>query len=109
MNKLIGRENQVEELEKLQSSVKSELVVIYGRRRVGKIFLIRQTYKKQTIFEVSGIPDGSYKDQLTNFYDEICNRKKAFAKREIPNNWLEAFKLLGQYIDSKSGSKNSPK
>lgn len=105
MSKIIGREIQVQQLEKLLNSDKSELVVIYGRRRVGKTFLIRETYKKHIIFEVSGIPDGSYKDQLTNFYDEICSRKKAFGKKEIPKNWLEAFKLLGEYIDSKKGDK----
>lgn len=105
MSKIIGRDKQVEQLEKLLDSSKSELVVIYGRRRVGKTFLIRETYKKHTIFEMSGIPDGSYADQLTNFYNEICSRKKTFAKKKVPKNWLEAFNLLGKYIDSKSGDR----
>lgn len=100
MSKIIGREKQVKQLEELLHSDKSELVVIYGRRRVGKTFLIRETYKKHTFFEVSGIPDGSYKDQLSNFYDELCARKKTFVKKEIPKTWLEGFKLLGEYIDT---------
>lgn len=104
MSKIIGREKQVGQLKGLLGSDKSELVAIYGRRRVGKTFLIRETYKKLIVFEVSGIPDGSYKDQLTNFYDEICKRKKVFAKRNIPKNWLEAFRLLGEYLDTKSGN-----
>jgi AAA+ ATPase superfamily predicted ATPase len=103
MSKIVGRERQVEQLEELLHSSKSELVVIYGRRRVGKTFLIRETYKKHMVLEVSGIPDGSYSEQLTNFYNEICAHKKAFAKKETPQNWLEAFNLLGKYIDSKTG------
>jgi len=103
MSKIIGRNKQVEQLEKLLNSDKSELVAIYGRRRVGKTFLIRETYKKHIIFEVSGIPSGSYKDQLKNFYNEICNRKKAFLKKDIPKNWFEAFNLLSDYIESKRG------
>lgn len=105
MSNVIGRDIQVEQLKKLLISGKSELVVIYGRRRVGKTFLIRETYKRQMLFDVAGIPDGNYKEQLTNFYNEICKRKKTFAKREIPKNWLEAFNLLGEYIDSKKGDK----
>ena len=105
MNKIIGRNNEVEQLESLLDSGKSELVVIYGRRRVGKTFLIRQTYKKHMVFEVSGIPDGNYNDQLTNFFNEICRRKKMFSKRETPENWLEAFNLLGKFIDKQIGNK----
>lgn len=103
MSKIIGRDREVEQLEGSLNSDKSELVVIYGRRRVGKTFLIRETYKKHMIFEVSGIPGGIYKDQLTNFYNGICSQKKTFAKKEVPKNWLEAFNILGEYIDSKGG------
>ena len=77
MNRLIGREKQVKDLNRALVSDKSELVVIYGRRRVGKTFLIRETYKKQIVFEVAGIPDGSYKEQLINFFNEL---------RAIPGN-----------------------
>ena len=99
MSKIIGREKQIEHLKNALASDKSELIAVYGRRRVGKTFLIRETYKKQTVFEVSGIPDGSYKEQLTNFFNEVCRRKKSFSKMSEPTNWLEAFDILGEYID----------
>jgi len=100
MSRLIGREKQVSDLNRALVSEKSELVVIYGRRRVGKTFLIRETYKKQIVFEVSGIPDGSYKEQLINFFNELSRRSKWYSKRTPPKNWLEAFDILGEYIDS---------
>lgn len=99
LGKIIGREKQIEQLERLLVSDKSELVAIYGRRRVGKTFLIRETYKKQTVFEVSGIPDGSYKEQLINFFNEICNRNPSFKKKNKPQNWLEAFNYLADFLD----------
>lgn len=99
MNKIIGREVELNILNNMLTSDKSELIAIYGRRRVGKTFLVRETYKNPTIFEVSGIPDGSYKEQLQNFFDEIAKRNTSFLKRDKPNNWYEAFNMLGEYIE----------
>ena len=71
MKKVIGREKEIELLHNAINSDKSELIAIYGRRRVGKTFLIRETFSKEMIFEVSGIPDGSFKEQLMNFHIEF--------------------------------------
>lgn len=103
MRKVIGREKQVDQLRSGLTSDRSELVVIYGRRRVGKTFLIRETYAKEMFFEVSGIPDGSYQEQLINFYEEICKKSRKFKKVAPPVNWLEAFNLLSNYLDTLKG------
>ncbi|WP_040254320.1 AAA family ATPase [Psychroserpens mesophilus] len=100
MNLVIGREEQLQLLDDALYSNKSELVVVYGRRRVGKTFLIREAYKKYCVLEVSGIPDGSYKDQLTNFHNAICRKNKSFSALEKPENWLEAFAMLSDYLDT---------
>lgn len=99
MKTVIGREKQLKLLNDALYSNKSELVVIYGRRRVGKTFLIREAYKKQIVFEVSGIPDGSYKEQLTNFYYELCKHEKSFDHANKPGNWLDAFAMLSTYLN----------
>lgn len=41
-------------------------------------------------------------DQLKNFYNQLCSLQKNFTKEEVPKNWLEAFNLLGKYIDGKN-------
>jgi AAA+ ATPase superfamily predicted ATPase len=52
MSKVIGRKSEINTLQLAINSGKSELIAIYGRRRVGKTFLIRETYKREMIFEV---------------------------------------------------------
>ncbi len=99
MERIIGRENQLDLLNNTLISNKSELIAVYGRRRVGKTFLIRETYKKHFIFELSGIPKGDIKDQLMNFYQELVKKSKKIAKYPKPTNWLEAFSLLEKFID----------
>jgi AAA+ ATPase superfamily predicted ATPase len=102
MERIIGRENQLDLLNNALISNKSELIAVYGRRRVGKTFLIRETYKKHFIFELSGIPKGDIKDQLINFYQELVKKSKKIAKYPKPTNWLEAFSLLEKFIDGLS-------
>ncbi len=98
MSKVIGRKSELNTLQLAINSGKSELIAIYGRRRVGKTFLIRETFKKEIVFEVSGIPDGSYNQQLTNFFNKIVEKSNNFKNRNVPKDWLEAFNLLGEYI-----------
>ena len=106
MNKVVGRENQLFLLNNALISNKSELIAVYGRRRVGKTFLIRETFNKQFVFEVSGIPQGSMKIQLANFYNELVKRSKKIEKYPKPTNWMEAFSLLEKLLD---GSKTKAK
>ena len=55
MSTIIGRRNEVEELEKLYHSERPEFVAIYGRRRVGKTFLIKQALKGRITFQHTGV------------------------------------------------------
>ena len=56
---MIGRNNEIKELNRLYDSKKAELVAIYGRRRVGKTFLINQTFKDRFAFSMPRISTGS--------------------------------------------------
>ncbi len=93
---LVGRSHEIGMLRDALKSHKSELIAVYGRRRVGKTFLIRQVYKYHIKFEFSGLLRTGTKGQLENFYLMLSERRVNF---EPPKTWLEAFHQLGLYIN----------
>ncbi|MCD4781547.1 MAG: ATP-binding protein [Candidatus Omnitrophica bacterium] len=102
MNKIIGREDEKEILKQLMASDEPEFVAIYGRRRVGKTFLIREYFKKtQVYFEITGLQAGQLHDQLENF---ISAFRLQFSKKSVlpaPENWNEALRILITEVDKK--------
>ena len=79
-------------------SGKSEFVVVYGRRRVGKTFLVRKVFGKELAFDITGMANVGLKVQLANFRNEISRRK---GKRQpLPTGWLDAFEQLGNYLET---------
>ena len=68
MNPLIGRKEELKRLHSYLHSHKSEFVAVYGRRRVGKTFLIRKAYNNDFAFQLTGLANVSMKQQLSQFY-----------------------------------------
>lgn len=100
--KLIRRKIEISILKDILKSNKPELVVLYGRRRVGKTFLIRNIYKKDIRFEISGVLKYSLKQQLENFHIVLSKHKTGFKN---PTNWIQAFHQLADYIDTITSKK----
>lgn len=99
MPELVGRTYEIDLLRSALKNNKSDLIAVYGRRRIGKTFLIREVYKKDIIFEVSGLHNGTMSDQLQNFTNAIV--KNWGRKRVVtPASWLDAFALLEAYLNS---------
>ena len=94
---MIGRQSEIELLEKAYKSEKSEFVALYGRRRVGKTFLIRSVFKNRMTFQLSGLANANMAQQLMNFNLAIG---ELGARKEIktPKNWMEALQLLKRII-----------
>ncbi len=104
MQKIIGREKELSDLSLIYSSGKSEFVAIYGRRRVGKTFLIRSAFNKKFTFQITGLANATYKQQLTNFH--LALTAIAPTKDYLPaNDWLSAFSQLTDYLITKKGRK----
>ena len=66
-SKLVGRERECQELHRVMESDRSEFVIVYGRRRVGKTFLVDQYYQGQYDFTFVGGHNLSRQRQLTSF------------------------------------------
>jgi len=102
MSKIIGRKAEIQLLKEALENNKSELIAVYGRRRIGKTFLIREFFKKDLVFEVTGLAEGLMKDQLENFQKALSGRKKYSS---CPDKWLEAFTALEEYLDKLKSKK----
>ena len=103
MSKIIGRHKEIEELEKLYRSQRPEFVAVYGRRRVGKTFLIKQALKGRITFQHTGVSpvdqgedQNRLKTQLESFYYTMVNHGLEGFKK--PKTWIEAFFQLEQLL-----------
>lgn len=94
MEKLIGREQEINTLKEALKSNEAELIAVYGRRRVGKTFLIREVYAQYLLCEFSGVHHAPIGEQLENFRNVIALALKSPIPPAIPKNWTEAFRLL---------------
>ena len=92
---MIGRKYEQRVLRELAEEKESRLVVVYGRRRVGKTYLVRETFGNRFAFSHTGVEDGSMKDELFAFWDSL----RDFGwECERPKNWFDAFAELKKYL-----------
>ena len=85
-NLFIGREYEIRQLEKYRDSKESEFVIVYGRRRVGKTFLIKEFFDDKYDFKVTGLYKKTKKMQLKNFY--LALQEYGSSAKKIPEDWL---------------------
>jgi len=93
---IVGRQEECERLMKYLNSAKSEFIAIYGRRRIGKTFLVRELFDDQFSFKITGKEKAGKKEQLKSF-------QLAMAKQcgidELPEDWDSAFALLAHHLE----------
>ena len=97
---IIGRKKEKELLDDVMNSGQAEFVAIYGRRRVGKTYLIREYCQKNMVFDFTGSLETSTPIQLYQFFNELNRASDNRAANKIPENWSEAFHLLANYLYS---------
>ncbi|MEY4903569.1 MAG: hypothetical protein RLZZ292_1384 [Bacteroidota bacterium] len=107
MAKIIGRKEEIALLQSLQQSEQSAFVAVYGRRRVGKTFLIRSFYEGQFTFQLTGIANVGTSNQLTNFHSALVRSFPQFEDSNVAKDWFQAFQQLSSAIEGlpKEGKK----
>ena len=96
---IIGRKSEIAELKLVMQSKEPEFVVVYGRRRVGKTYLVNQFFDNQFVFKVTGIAERDAKEkQLANFGESL--RKYGSPLCPNPKNWMEAFSSLKVLLEN---------
>jgi uncharacterized protein len=101
---LIGRKKELTTLQGLLNSNRSEFVAIYGRRRVGKTYLIRTAFQSKFTFQVTGLANATTAQQITNFHVAL-QKFNPSASTTIPTNWFYAFQELIAYLEKQPEGK----
>jgi len=97
---IIGRAEEVAILEQTMTSTVSEFVAVYGRRRVGKTFLVREFYDETICFEMVGMFKASLQEQLANFAQSLGKAGGTGIIPQKPASWQEAFIQLENLLES---------
>lgn len=101
---MVGRLTERKELERLYNSPKSEFVAIYGRRRIGKTYLVKEHFKGRLTFWHTGMSlydrdkTNIMQDQLTAFYTNLV--RYGLEECPVPKSWFEAFTMLSRLIEN---------
>ena len=105
MATIIGRAKEIDELNRLYESDKAELIAVYGRRRIGKTFLVDESLKDRITFRHAGLSpvdehgkSNLLKDQLKHFYYSL--QLHGMEKSKCPTSWQEAFFMLEMHLKS---------
>ena len=104
METLIGRQDELVRLKELIENRSSSFVAVYGRRRVGKTFLIRNAFSSFD-FQVTGMANVNTATQLSNFHIALKRYDSPSVDRPLATSWLEAFTQLTSLLESKASEK----
>lgn len=102
---MVGREEEIREMNERYDSGRPEFIAVYGRRRVGKTYLIDEALKDRITFRHSGLSPvdeqnhkNGLKEQLRHFY--LSLQLQGMKKSKCPTSWLEAFFMLERHLQS---------
>jgi AAA+ ATPase superfamily predicted ATPase len=99
--RLTGRNKEQSTLHDLFQSKRPEFLAVYGRRRVGKTYLIREFFNDKDcfFFNVTGIQHGNMKAQINRFTKEIGRVFYKGGEIKERKNWLDTFDALTQAME----------
>jgi len=100
---IYSRHAERQVLSQLLERDRSSFLAVFGRRRIGKTFLIRNFYlNRGTLFHVTGVPRETARNQLRNFNEVLCDVFHGGEAQKAPATWREAFDCLRKAIASHS-------
>ena len=98
INGIIGRQREVALLQEIYESPRAEFVAVYGRRRIGKTYLIDKFFGDKYDFYMTGIYEGTRKEQLVNFAHQL--EFYSHKEQKTPKDWMEALFMLRKYLET---------
>ncbi len=99
MKNVIGRNKEIKRLNRAKEETEAQLIIVYGRRRVGKTFLINEYFDYEFDFKFTGAYNQNRQMQLNNFAIEL--RRYSRKENAAPKDWTHAFSMLRDYLEEK--------
>ena len=100
---MIGRAEEMNDLNRLYSSKESEFVAIYGRRRVGKTYLVNELFDEKFAFKHTGLNGATKARQLRHFF--LSLKEYGCKETKAPADWFEAFDYLKRTVAANRASR----
>jgi len=107
--RISGRDAEMAVLEKALRSSEPEFVAIYGRRRVGKTYLVREFFGDSICLELTGLHDATMADQLVNVAEALGKAMGLAVPPRTPTSWREAFWQIERFLESTAASQQDRK
>ncbi len=98
---IAGRDLEMQKLQRTLDSGKPEFIAVYGRRRVGKTFLVREFFNDKICFEIVGIHNATTQEHLINFSNSLTEAMDINLPVQTPKSWQDAFTLLKTFLRNK--------
>lgn len=98
LRNIIGREKELEQLNRAINSNKAELIAVYGRRRIGKTYLVKEFFNGKFDYYATGIFEGSKQDELDAFCDNLYQKSSGGNTLPTIKTWMEAFRALRDHL-----------
>jgi len=101
---IVGREKEIEILNKKMISNKPKFIALYGRRRIGKTYLIKNVFEGKFTFRITGLAQATLQEQLSNFNMSMQDQHPQ-ADRKNADNWMEAFQQIRRVVEKSKQKK----
>lgn len=98
LKRIVGRREEIARLDRCMEEARAQLVIVYGRRRVGKTYLINEYYDNRYTFRLTGAYKQTREFQLKSFAEEM--KRKSGKDCPAPSDWREAFQMLRNYLET---------
>jgi hypothetical protein len=103
IDEIIGRKKEIQAIQSLKESTKSEFLAVYGRRRVGKTYLIRNVFNEEDfVFQLTGLANTKLQGQLANFHRTLMRQNPKNENMAPAKNWFDAFQQLMDFVEQSS-------
>lgn len=100
---LVGRQKEIKTLNDNFNSQDSNFIAVYGRRRIGKTYLVNSVFEDKITFRHAGIYQGSTKEQIASFMSSL--EDFGYKNNEPVTEWLSAFNCLKKLINKSNAKK----